>query len=1091
MDRIFDAYNGIGGFGVEFMRKTRERMKWICEQVSGASVLDVGCSQGVCPILLGQAGFTVLGVDVNGEAVAFANEKLSGEDESVKKAVQFVQGNFSTCAFGDRHFDNVIFGEVLEHLLRPEIFIEKAYSVLNPGGRVVITVPFGINDDPDHKQTFYFARIKRILYPYFEITKVRYFGSWIGFVGVRRDEKVAFVPSGDFIDIENVEGAMFGQERQLRDRIIQLLDNSRKQNETQKLLKDQIGALNTRSSELVAKAERAEKARAAAEEKVRQQQDQAARLAADKQTLEGRVAGLDADKRTLEERVAGLDADKRTLEEQVARQAADSRKLHEKLAGQTARGNRAASDYAKMKTWYERKRDEYNKLSRAKLGRLTLWYWKLKDGLKARIKGAVKRKAVQHPWLLSVVEKLWVCKGAAKTAVCRTLANGGQGNVPRGVTVVIPTYTKVAWLADAVKSVLAQKSDMCSIQVVICVNGPDEAYYEDLKREYSGIADVEVLHTLRAGANAGRNIGVEAAKKEFIAFLDCDDMLTKGYFKSLLRHFADPDVNIVVGRLVNLDDKTGKRDAKNYVNSAMSKLGMGPVDYHAASPFLASFCMKVYRTAFMRDQLGKLDEGERHTEDVLFWARRFGRMTGKVYISDPFSSEAYVRRLTENSLSRPSKESSFQFYIVDRLKILDALQDVLLNGASSSDHKDFVLSRIKAQVSIMRKFFDGLDEASKQVARQKIRESRNLFLNKALFSDVEAIAFCHNFSPSVDASAFVATKRLRMIDQEEGQMLRWHVISQDMSKIRSQDNMFQKYYADFVCAEQIVLNESFGFAPAAQVAFAKAAFKVADRLPVPRVIYSRALFVGSHMAAYQYKKAHPEVKWYAEFSDPLAYGVDNKPRDVKGKPDWNEIEQMVYELADVIIFTNRKQRDYMLSYNPCPRLNKSIRRRSIVRMHPVIDPGYCKVVSCAYEMDDSKINIGFFGTFYVTRKCEDMLAILDNKDVVLHIFTTKPETMKEIADRYGSQVRINNTVTQFEFLNLGSRMDYLILTDTEFPGSVNPFLPSKYADYLVTGTPIIAKVAKGSTLSNEDNRALLRTPNISKELVQSLKKRKK
>ena len=90
MDRIFDAYNGIGGFSLEFMRKTRERMKWICEQVSGASVLDVGCSQGVCPILLGQAGFTVLGVDVNGEAVAFANEKLSGEDESVKKAVQVI-----------------------------------------------------------------------------------------------------------------------------------------------------------------------------------------------------------------------------------------------------------------------------------------------------------------------------------------------------------------------------------------------------------------------------------------------------------------------------------------------------------------------------------------------------------------------------------------------------------------------------------------------------------------------------------------------------------------------------------------------------------------------------------------------------------------------------------------------------------------------------------------------------------------------------------------------------------------------------------------------------------------------------------------
>ena len=116
MDRIFDAYNGIGGFSMEFMRKTRERMNWICEQVSGASVLDVGCSQGVGPILLGQAGFTVLGLDINADAVAFANEKLLAEDESVRKAVQFAQGNFATFDFGGRRFDNVIFGEVLEHL---------------------------------------------------------------------------------------------------------------------------------------------------------------------------------------------------------------------------------------------------------------------------------------------------------------------------------------------------------------------------------------------------------------------------------------------------------------------------------------------------------------------------------------------------------------------------------------------------------------------------------------------------------------------------------------------------------------------------------------------------------------------------------------------------------------------------------------------------------------------------------------------------------------------------------------------------------------------------------------------------------------
>ena len=741
---------------------------------------------------------------------------------------------------------------------------------------------------------------------------------------------------------------------------------------------------------------------------------------------------------------------------------AECRKVSDKLSEQTAKTKNAASDYAKVKALYKRADAAYKKLSKSKLGSLTLRYWRIKDGFRRWLKRCTAPKAGRK-----------------------------QDNLAHSVTVVIPTYTKVIWLDDAVKSVLIQKNDVCNLQVLICVNGPDKGYYEELRRAYSRTDDVEILYTPNAGANAGRNIGIEAAKCEFIAFLDCDDMLTSGYFKSLLQYFSDPDVNIVLGRLVDFDEKTGKRDSETYINAVMSKLGAGPVESIQASSFLASFCMKIYRTTFVRNQLGRLDEGERHTEDVLFWARRFDRITGKIYISDPLSSEAYVRRLTENSLSRPAKEECFRFYVVDRLKILDSLQDILLNDVTSCVHSEFVLSRIKAQTLIMKKFFDGLDVDSKRIARQKIQKSQNLFLNKSIFSDVEAIAFCHNFSPSVDASAFVATKRLRMIDQEEGQPLKWHVISQNMAKIRAQDNVFKKYYADFVCAEQIVLNGSFGFAPATQVAFATAALKAAEKLPVPRVVYSRALFVGSHIAAYQYKKAHPEVKWYAEFSDPLSYGVDDKPRPVQGTPDWNDIEQMVYELADVIIFTNGNQRDYMLSYNPRQHLNESIRCRSIVRMHPVIDSRYCKVTSCAYEMDETKINIGFFGTFYITRKCENMLSILDNKKVVLHIFTTNPETMKDIADQYGDRVRINPTVSHFEFLNLASKMDYLILNDTEFPGRINPFLPSKYADYLTTGTPIIAMVAKGSTLSNIDNRAVLAISDISKDFVMSLKKMKR
>ena len=44
-------------------------------------------------------------------------------------------------------------------------------------------------------------------------------------------------------------------------------------------------------------------------------------------------------------------------------------------------------------------------------------------------------------------------------------------------------------------------------------------------------------------------------------------------------------------------------------------------------------------------------------------------------------------------------------------------------------------------------------------------------------------------------------------------------------------------------------------------------------------------------------------------------------------------------------------------------------------------------------------------------------------------------------------------------------MDYLYLNDINFPYEINPYLPSKIADYLMTDTPIIAKVVPNSPLS--------------------------
>jgi SAM-dependent methyltransferase len=222
-DRISDAYYGV--MGDAFARKVRQRVHWIAEQVQGHAVLDIGCSQGIGCILLGREGHAVEGVDIDAGAIARANEYLAHEPESVRTNVTFRNADFMGADFDDRRFSTIVMGEVLEHLVRPQAFIARAYDLLEEGGRIVVTVPFGINDFPDHKRTFYLAEMTRLLHPAFDLSEPRYFGRWIGFVGTRRNTLVNDAPADLTIAATaSLESAFYKIERELVDRVVALKD---------------------------------------------------------------------------------------------------------------------------------------------------------------------------------------------------------------------------------------------------------------------------------------------------------------------------------------------------------------------------------------------------------------------------------------------------------------------------------------------------------------------------------------------------------------------------------------------------------------------------------------------------------------------------------------------------------------------------------------------------------------------------------------------------------------------------------------------------------------------------------------------------
>ena len=385
------------------------------------------------------------------------------------------------------------------------------------------------------------------------------------------------------------------------------------------------------------------------------------------------------------------------------------------------------------------------------------------------------------------------------------------------------------------------------------------------------------------------------------------------------------------------------------------------------------------------------------------------------------------------------------------------------------------------------------------------------------------LAFLYQFAPWADSGAVVASKRMR----ERGDVV--DVISCSGANRRRIDPTIALVGAPYV-GKLIHLDLLQAWASWPEVrAFCAEGLKAAEALGGSRThLYTRAMWPPSHFAGALYKLRHPEVPWVAEFSDPLSIDIEGNwrpdpevPREDWYDPVWRAIEErwgpvperrrgffpfaewVAYALADEVWFTNEHQRELMLAVIDDDALREDVRRRSHVSHHPTLPPEFYELVPTEYTVDDSKLNLAYFGEFYATRGIGDVTSAIRllpdelRSQIHLHVFTNfvpaghggrRPAHMTEAAynelvnravqgvgaDGIEDQVFINPARPFLEFLNLTQRFDYLIVCDALTAGhhERNPYLPSKWSDYANSAAGTWALVEEGSMLSTKPASAM-------------------
>jgi SAM-dependent methyltransferase len=102
----------------------------------GERILDVGCGEGATFVHLGAPRHAV-GVDIFEAKLSFARQQLPG--------CEFVRTTGRELPFEDRHFDQVLFRDVIHHLVDPEPLLDECHRVLQPGGRIDLLEPCRYN----------------------------------------------------------------------------------------------------------------------------------------------------------------------------------------------------------------------------------------------------------------------------------------------------------------------------------------------------------------------------------------------------------------------------------------------------------------------------------------------------------------------------------------------------------------------------------------------------------------------------------------------------------------------------------------------------------------------------------------------------------------------------------------------------------------------------------------------------------------------------------------------------------------------------------------------------------------------------------
>lgn len=717
---------------------------------------------------------------------------------------------------------------------------------------------------------------------------------------------------------------------------------------------------------------------------------------------------------------------------------------------------------------------------------------------------AARRSAEQSDSLL--VNRRWLDLLFGIRQMTDGASHGDYGQLP--VSVIMPCYMAVDWLPQSVGSFAAQTLDKDLFEIVAVFNGPDDGGAELAKQLMTEAGlQFQIVHS-EPGASTARNEGIRNARGAWHTFVDVDDTMSPNYLERLWAAAGTPGVVPVATMLDVFED--GSEEPSALHNQVMARQGV-------VSAAFAWRPMTVTVTKLLPADVSRrclFDEDLRSGEDVALFGK-FQKERLDFDTTPAHEGAVYRRMIRRGSVSRQGR--TYDFMVSQRLQVIAILDRAMRDAGPGGRLANVCRVMMASQADMVRDYVkDNPDDLQRIVDEISAREIENFpWYKLPTTTDHLIVAYC--FAPFADPSALVTIKRAL----ERGE--RSNVISMDMSDRRSTDLTVVELAEEVVVEHRQISGPSAWEDWAGLERFCTEGMAALDDIEATqgpqRHVYSRAMFPASHLLAALIKARRPDVEWTAEFSDPLRKNIfgAERPGPVGDTAISRELleaagirpsedltifamaELLAYALADRIVFTNPHQFSLMMGYLEDENLRGRVTERAVVSPQPTLPPGYYQRWVKPTSLDPQQCHIAYFGSFYPTRGFGDLLAGLrlltpeQAQRIKVHVFTDNQDVLAKALDGhpYRTCVVGYRPLPYLEFLGAMASYDVLFVNDArtnDTSAPVNPYLPSKVADYLGSGQPIWAVVEPGSVLDGMEVafKSNLDDPQAAAEILSAL-----